>query len=332
MRAGQVQSLGAELADRVEHAERGLGRLAAFRQARVRRAVPGEHVLVDQADERWQDLIPGELAVCADRFRRRDVEAAGEDRQPRPQQLLGRRAQRVAPLDRGPQRLVARRPRAPAAGEQPQPVVDELGHLAQRQRAQPDGGELDGQGNAVEPPADRDDVREVLLRHAETRHRRRGPLREQLNGVRLARRVLARVRHRQRAQLQEGLARRVKRLPARRQDGDAWRLAEDGARKRRARVDEVLAGIEDEQQLAVADEAEQRVELGSLVSLGVGELGERKPGRDRVREQPGIAHPRQLDQVHAVAETVGRLARHPHREPGLADPASPGDGDEPRLP
>jgi hypothetical protein len=89
----ETQSLGPELADRVEHAEGGLAGIAAFRQAWVRRALPDEHVLVHQADECRQYLLRRELAARAHGFRRHDVEPAGEDRQPLPQQLLGGRAQ-----------------------------------------------------------------------------------------------------------------------------------------------------------------------------------------------------------------------------------------------
>ena len=59
------------------------------------------------------------------------------------------------------------------------------------------------------------------------------------------------------------------------------------------------------------------------------ELGDAEPGRDGVREQPGIVHRGQLDEARAVAEAARRRARGAHREPGLADAARPGDGDQP---
>jgi hypothetical protein len=43
---------------------------------------------------------------------------------------------------------------AGAAGEQPEAVVEPFRHGGQRQRTEPGGGELDGQGQAVQPAAD----------------------------------------------------------------------------------------------------------------------------------------------------------------------------------
>jgi hypothetical protein len=52
----------------------------------------------------------------------------------------------------------------------------------------------------------------------------------------------------------------------------------------------VLAGVEDEQQFTLAEEAEQPVHLGSLVGLGVEQLGDGEPRREGGHEQPGILH------------------------------------------
>ena len=93
-------------------------------------------------------------AAGADRLGRRQVEAPGEHRQAGEQGLLGRRQQVVAPVQRGPQRLLARAAR-PAArrragpggrpGGRPAPATPSPRTRARRQ--------LDGQGQPVQPAA-----------------------------------------------------------------------------------------------------------------------------------------------------------------------------------
>jgi hypothetical protein len=55
--------------------------------------------LVDQPDQRVEDLIGAQLVAGARLFRGGEVEAVGQDRQPGPQQPLGGRAQVEAPAD-----------------------------------------------------------------------------------------------------------------------------------------------------------------------------------------------------------------------------------------
>ncbi len=115
-RGGEL--LGAELADGVEH-------LVPRRLARAG-VVPGDHRLVHQPDHRVEDLAGPQLAARAHLLGRIDAEAPGEDRQPRPQRLLGRRAQVVAPADGVAQRPVPGVAALAAAGQQRQPTVEPL--------------------------------------------------------------------------------------------------------------------------------------------------------------------------------------------------------------
>ena len=68
---------------------------------------------------------------------------------------------------------------ATAAGEQPEAVVQPRGHLLGRHGPHPGGGQLDGQGQAVEPPADRDDGADGLVVDGERRLDGGGPVDEQ---------------------------------------------------------------------------------------------------------------------------------------------------------
>jgi hypothetical protein len=103
-------------------------------------------------------------------------------------------------------------------------------------------------------------------------------------------------------------------------------VAEQLVRQVRAGVDEVLAGVEDEQQLPLGQVRGQRLERvpGRLV-------GQPEGGRHRRRQQLVVAQGGQLDQPAAVGEGAGDLARHPQREPGLAHPARAAQGDQPVL-
>ena len=92
------------------------------------------------------------------------------------------------------------------------------------------------------------------------------------------------------------------------------------------RLDQVLAGVEDQQQLPLGQARRQRLErvAGRLV-------GQPERGRHRAGQQLVVAQRGQLDQPAAVGEGVPDLARDPQREPGLAHPARPAQGDQPVL-
>ena len=59
--------------------------------------------------EHVEDAFPVEAVTATDRFGRLGIETVGKDRQARPQLLLLSGAQRVAPVDGGPQRLLTGR-------------------------------------------------------------------------------------------------------------------------------------------------------------------------------------------------------------------------------
>ena len=181
--AGLRQLLAAELAQRVEQPVPVRAARGARAGVARRLAVARHHRLVDQADQRVDDLVGGQRGVRADLLRRRQVERTREDRQPPPQGLLGRRAQRVAPLDRGPQRLVPGGAAAAGDRQHAESGVEQVGQLGQRQRAQPDRGQLDGERHPVESSAQPDHVRAVGGGDREARRRRGRALREQLDRV-----------------------------------------------------------------------------------------------------------------------------------------------------
>ena len=78
------------------------------------------------------------------------VHAAREDRQPFEDALLVVEQQIVAPVDDGAQRLLAGECGAAPAGEEPEPLVESLGDLADGKRARARRRELDREWEPVE--------------------------------------------------------------------------------------------------------------------------------------------------------------------------------------
>ncbi len=158
----------------------------------------------------------------------------------------------------------------------------------------------------------------------------RGPGGEQPH--RLRRRRL----HRRRAgdQLGEGerghapghLAGNAERLATGRQHGQVRAAAEQGLGEVGDRLDQVLAVVEQEQLLAVADVSGE----GDLRRPVGGEPGVQGLG-DRRADQLGLAERRQLDRPDPVGEILRLLPRKLQRQPGLAAAAGPGQGEEPRV-
>ncbi|MFF8448663.1 hypothetical protein ACF06Q_13280 [Streptomyces leeuwenhoekii] len=264
------------------------------------------HRLVHQADQRLDHLLGGQLAVRADPFGRRQVEGAGEDGQPRPQPPFLGRAQVVGPVDGRAEGLVAGQGGAPAAGEDLEAVVQAGGELGQRHRAQPDGGQFQGERDAVEAVDQREGVLPAARSGAHAAGDGGGALLEQLHGVPA----------RQRRDRQAELAGHVERLPAGGEHAQPGRLAQQDVAEHRAGVDEVLAGVEDDQQPPAAqmfDDGVQRAHPGLL--------GQLQHTRQRGRQQLGIVQPGQLHQPHAVRVPLGQVAGGPQRDPALADTA-----------
>ena len=125
-------------------------------------------------------------------------------------------------VTRGRQRAVPGDVAGPG-GEQPEAPVEAGGHLVDRHRVQPGGGELDRQRQAVEPGHDVVDGRAFGGRRLEPGPHRPRPLDEQ----ELGRPVGGERQRRHRAQL---LARDAQALAAGREDGDA-----PGSARRRGR-------------------------------------------------------------------------------------------------
>ena len=225
---------------------------------------------------------------------------AGEHGEPGQDGPLRLGQQVEAPVDRRPQRPVPRQRRAAAAGQEPEPVVEASRDLGGRQRADPRGGQLDRQRDAIQPAADlRDRVRvgggqlEARLRPLAP-GRRTGAPRRNSRDRREIRRPRVQVRQRHRGHRDAGsrpempsASRLVARTCSRGQRrSSSSAISTTGSMQ-------VLAVVEDQQQLAVGDALHQGVD-----DLGVGPLLDAQRRGDRVVDQSPSVSERQSSTSH----------------------------------
>ncbi len=186
----------------------------------------------------------------------RDGRARRRRRPPRPRRARSRRRRRpgaaAASARRGSsrswlhcsvaaQRLLPRRRRAAAGAQQPEAVVQPLGERGRAERAEPPGGQLERERQAVEPEADARDVHRVLVVEREARHRpppraRRTGAPPRSGAARPAAWQLLRVGDRERRHAEHDLAADAQRLAARREHGQPGRRPEQRVDERRARA------------------------------------------------------------------------------------------------
>jgi hypothetical protein len=153
---------------------------------------------------------------------------------------------------------VARQRRPVARGQQLEPVVEAVGEVGRRHRGHAHRGELDRQRDPVEPSTDPVDRRGGRSVEVEVRSGIGGALHEQ--GAGLARRDgldLGGARHAQGGDAPLLLSGAAQGLAARRQHVQPRAGRQEPVDQLRDGVGEVLAVVEDQQQVAVPDPATQ---------------------------------------------------------------------------
>ena len=245
--SGLVQSLGGVLPHGLKQA------VAAITGALL-------HVderLVDQATEESDRFLAHESVIGADVLCRLEGEAPGEHREPPQEDLLVGLEQIEAPSECRPQRLLPGHRRAASPREQVERVIDALDHLGRREHADPGRRELDREGHPVEAVAEGRDRDRVLVVQLEAGGGLARPNREQPDRLRLQRSfrggVIDQLREREGRDPPGHLTGNAERLAAGRQHGEARAVAEQRLDEVRDRLDQVLAVVEQEQLLAIAD-------------------------------------------------------------------------------
>ncbi len=306
--------------------------LADRLQQPVAQGVPGwfgrDQALVHQRADQPGDVEHLDIVQAADRLGRVEIEALRERRQPPQQRALRVVEQRIGPVDGRPQRLLARQGGPAPAGEQAEALVEAVEQAVQGQGAQPGGGELDGQRQPVQPAADRHDDRDRVVADRQPDALGPGPVHEQRDRVRglgRHRAGIAGLRQRQRRHPVDDLSADAERLTAGGEQAHPRASPDEGIGGLGARVDQVLAVVEDDQDVLRDQGVEQGLQGGPA---GLRDDPERSG--DGRRHGLGVGDRGQFDQPHPVAAAVEQLGGHLQAQPRLAAPAGPGQGDHAR--
>ena len=218
-----------------------------------------------------------------------------------PERLLrGLVEERVAPVDRRAERLLALRAVARARGEELERVVEAVAQSFRSEQADARSGELEREWESVEAPADLRDRFGVILT-TEARARRLGAGREERDGI--------------------GCGQRLDGIEA--LSGDAERNAtRDEKLEPRAAgdqrghvgrgVDDLLEVVEDEEHAPIADERGDAVDDRALLGLLDVERGS-----ECGKEVGGVGDVREADERGAVGKLRRQAMRELDREAGL---------------
>ena len=234
----------------------------------------------------------------------------------------------MAPVDGGAQRPVPRRGGPVAGGEQPEPVGQPLGDLLHRQCAYPRGRQFDRQRHAVQRPAQRGDRADVGRADGETGQGRGRPVGEQPDRL-VPVRVLGRLdragrRDRHRRYLPHRFRGHPQRLTARGDHDQPLRGVEQALAHHGARVDEVLAVVQNQQQPARGHRIGERVE-----QRPAGLLADTQRRRHPGDHQVGLPQVAQVHEADAIGERPHHGEQDPQGQPGLPDTARPAERERP---
>src|SRR5262249_10840646 len=228
----------------------------------------------------------------------------------------------MAPAEGRLERLLSCRRLAGSRPQEPEAVVEPGGDRRRRERTDTTRRELERKREPVEPEADPRDVVRVLVGHLEAVRDSCRPLDEQAHGLEALEiggaRMLLGVGYRERGDTEDDLARDAERFAAGREQRQPRRRAEELGCKRSARREHVLAVVEDEQQLAGGEKADDRV----LERLP-GERLHVESGRDG-RGDGGRAGGRRPEEDRPVGKGLLDGAGELERKPGLPGAAGAG--------
>ena len=233
----------------------------------------------------------------------------------------------VGPVDRAAERLLPGGCGSTAAGEEPEPLVEVVEDLEERDRPDAGRGQLDGQGDPVEPPAQPTQGLDFLLPDHEPVSGIGRAVEEQAHRIRAQHRVPGVVAgNRQRRDRRDPLTGDGQTFPTRREDSRSAGARQAVEHQRGGRRDQVLAIVEHDEHRTGGEEVGQRV-LDRLAGLQL----HAEDAAHRLGDHGRIRDPGELDEPRAVPVPGRDLGRDLQREPGLPDPSDPGERDQPRL-
>jgi hypothetical protein len=204
------------------------------------------------------------------------------------------------------------------------------------------GGELDGQRQTVQAPADVGHRRGVVTVEDKARVGRPGPVHEQPHPVVAGHHLRARVQrpagtivgrragHLQRRNRPDQLTRHAQHLTAGQQHPQSRGAPQQAHDQVRAAVDDVFAVVQHEQQDPIPEDVDEPVgRIDRRCARRAGLVAHAQRDRHGLGRQPGTCQGGQLDQPHPV----GKLGRQPpgrlDGHAGLAGSTRSGHGDQP---
>ena len=231
----------------------------------------------------------------------------------------------MGPVEGCAQRLVPGRGRPGTTRQHVEYVAEPLGELSDRQDAHPGGGQLDGKGQAVQLAAELCHLGPVGVGDREVRCDEPCPVAEELNRLLLVKR-----RYRP-----GPLAFDAERLAAGGEDGKSGALGEQVLGQGCGCFGEVLAVVEDDQDLLVA--AGGQVGGDGFRRVRARRLRHAEPGGHGRGDDVRVVERRELDpgdvdRSIAGAVAVGQRGGCREREPRLAGAARPGERQQAALP
>ena len=286
-------------------------------------SVPTHHqALVDQRVEPVERLRHRQPA---DSRRGLQRPAPGEDGEAAEERLLRRREQVVRPGDRVLDRLVAGRGIARSGRQHLQALTQQRQHRGRREHGRSCRGQLDRQGEPVQPPAHLCHRPGVLRGEAEARIDGLRPLHEEGRGGRRADDIggCSGLGHLQGEDRQELLATHVERGAAGGQDLQRGTLGQQRGHQLPDRGQQVLAVVEQQQELRRAQVGDDGVG-DRLIDAG----RDAQRGRDGRAHEARIGERREIDKDHAIGKLRGHVAGDGQGQPRLPDAAGTRQGQQ----
>jgi hypothetical protein len=233
----------------------------------------------------------------------------------------------VRPVDCGAEGLLARDGGAGAAGEEAELVVEAAGDLVGGEEANLGGGELDGEGDAVEAPGDLGDGGGVVGGDGEGWVDGLSAVEEEADGLELGelvgRREVVGVGKGEGGDAEGDFAGDAEGLAGGSEDVEVRAGEEEGVGEASGGVDEVFAVVEDEEEVFSLEEEDEGV-FGEEARL----LAEVECLGDGVGDEVGVGELSELGEEDAVLEGVEEVGGDLEGEASFAGAADGGEGDE----
>jgi hypothetical protein len=217
----------------------------------------------------------------------------------------------------------------PDTFQEAEPFIETAGDLGDVDGLRPRRGQLEGERDAVESPADLDHRRCVLFRQLDGGIRSARPFEEQCHGrhvLEILERNTVEIVDGQRCDRPHVFTHHGERFATRGDDRDARRSVQDPLGDVGDRLDQVFAVVQQQQGVASAQHVDDRI-LDRHAEAGV---DPQHPG-ERSERCIAVADGHQLDEMDAIGEPRRNGPGELQSERRLPDSCTSHQGDQPRL-